>query len=97
MRDNLYIWNGNLVVLLRQTTANEALIKIIKSNNYKINTIREVYINELKKVEKTKPKFSDKIENPCPTCGTPDFLDGIECPGCGFKESFSFKKFLKKK
>lgn len=41
------------------------------------------------------PNLEPKEDTPsCPHCKTPGYLQGIECPGCGVKESFSFKKWM---
>ena len=43
--------------------------------------------DELELQEKPKTTMPPSYDA-CPECGTPGFLQGIECPGCGLKEGF---------
>ena len=93
MASNLYFYGKTLVAkLYDDENRSQVFVKDVKTGD-----TFNVYRSDLKKYEKTKPtqptpqrkplhQFSNA--NACPNCRTPDHVPGIECPGCGIKESF---------
>lgn len=88
MRNNLFKWGNDLVAILKDK-GDKAMVKFITSKRYKNGSIRTLPWNELKKIEPPGnpiPITQSQFDSQCSTCGTQDSIDGIECPGCGFKE-----------
>lgn len=61
-------------------------ISLWKSFNY--------FKQEAKSQETFNLNKRSEFSDPCPNCRSPGHISGIECPGCGIKENFSFKTWL---
>jgi len=89
MRKNLYWWGKNLIYVLADN-GNTAFGRVAngprqgENVNPPWNELSKTPPPEQKLLPKPEPKL--KFDDPCPDCGTPDHISGIECPGCGFRE-----------
>lgn len=91
---NHYQWGKHTVQLLRGSGGGAALVKIVDSPQWKPGMLREVPVRELraKKPAAATPVVRPRaipatFDSPCPQCGSPGYVSGVECPGCFFKES----------
>lgn len=80
-----------VVALYNHPDRKKAFIQIIDGprKGLKLNIDKRILKSELKTVNLSKPS------DDCPNCKTskPNYIKGIECPGCGFKEWFNSQQW----